>query len=343
MTIDHARSDQEELAKPAARGPLLKRISDWFWRGSALASVRQAFPEPSARALTFTERARANVELAKSSLAPEEPGSAGSESNACELYRQACYWALCALVAQAEPEFRPDDSERVWNALADTLLERAASDEARVEVLRRAVRSGSFVYFAELAPAEQTAHLTELRKLSQLLQAKLAERAVALDAVYLQRAWRFALLGLFAVCLAMSPAVVRKVMEARADLSVGKAWRASSKYEVDGCKSPAQQCPENTGYFFHTLDDPTPWIEFDLATSHKVSKVRIENRSDCCADRADPLAIEVSSDQKHWKKVAHHEGMFTTWDASFSPVDARYLRIRLMKQGYLHFAAVHIY
>lgn len=342
MTIAQPRQDQENFAKTPARAPALKRIGDWFWRGSELAQVRAALPEPGARAVAFAQRAHASVELAKNSLAPAQPGEVGSESNACEGYRQASYWALCALIAQTDPAFSPEDEARTWDSVPDTLLERATADEDGPEVLRRALRSGSFVYFAELAPAEQTLHLAELQKLSELLLAKLAERSVALDAVYQKRAWRLALLGLLGLCLALSPAGVKKVLEMRSELSVGKAWRTSSRYE-GGCKSPAQQCAENTGYFFHTLDDPTPWVEFDLGTNQKISKVRVENRSDCCSDRADPLAIEVSSDQKHWKKIAHHQGEFSTWDATFAPVTSRYLRIRLLKQGYLHFAAVHIY
>jgi hypothetical protein len=306
-------------------------------------------PEPGPRAETFARRAQASVEIAKNSLAPdqsgapEQSGEAGSEGNACEVYRQACYWALCALGAEADPALRPEDSERVWGTLPDELLVQAAAAETRVERLRHALRSGSFVYFAELPPAEQTLHLAELSKLSQLLLKKLAERSVAIDAVYLQRAWRLALLGVFALCLALVPAAVRKVLEARSDLSVNTPWRTSSRYEVGGCKSPAQQCTENTGYFFHTMNDATPWIEFDFGSSKKVSRVLIENRSDCCPERADPLVIEVSTDQKHWRKVANHEGQFTSWEAKFSPTNARYLRIRLMKQDYLHFQAVHIY
>lgn len=320
----------------------MKRIGDWFWRGSALKRLRAELPEPGAHAETFAKRAHDSVELAKNSLAPEQPGEVGSESNACELHRQAGYWALCALLAQKEPALRPEDSEHIWDSLSEPLLAQAASSEGRVEALRRALREGSFVYFAELSPEEQALQLSELSKLSQLLLKKLAERSVAFDAVYLQRAWRLGLLGLFALCLALTPAVLKKLIEARSELSVGKPWRTSSNYQ-GGCKSPAQQCPENTGYFFHTLDDATPWIEFDLGADQKISKVRVENRSDCCSDRADPLVIEVSSDQKHWRKVAHHEGDFTTWEAAFNPAKGRYLRIRLLKQGYLHFAAVHIY
>jgi F5/8 type C domain-containing protein len=326
----------------ARKSRLLQRIGEWFWRGSALHRVRLALPEPGPRATVFAKRAHASAELAKNTLAPAEPSEISVESDACELYRNASYWALCALVAKADPELAPEDSERVWAALDETLLAQATSDERRVEELRRALRAGSFVFFAELPPSEQKQFILELRKLTQLLLAKLAERSVALDAIYQQRAWRLALLALLGLCVAMSPAVVKKVLESRSELSAGKPWRTSSKYQ-GGCASPAQQCPENTGYFFHTLDDATPWVEFDLGANQKISKVVVDNRSDCCSDRADPLAIEVSTDQKRWRKVAHHEGDFTNWEATFTPTNGRYLRIRLLKQGYLHFAGVHIY
>lgn len=276
-------------------------------------------------------------------LAPVEPGELSAEGSACESYRQASYWALCALLAKAEPGLSPDDAERIWGSLDEALLLKAASSAERVAGLQNALRSGSFVFFADLPASEQTLLLAELKKLTKALLAKLAERSVALDAVYLQRAWRLALLGLAALCVAMTPAVVKKVLEARSELSAGKPWRASSKLEGGGCTSPAQQCAESTGFFFHTVEETNPWVEFDLGSVQKISKVVVENRSDCCGDRANPLVIEVSTDQKHWKKIARHDGEFTSWQAQFSPVQDRYLRVRLLKQNYLHLNAVHIY
>ncbi len=259
MTIGEPRSDQDE--KPVTtpkKGALLERIRDWFWRGPALAKVREALPEPGARATAFAQRAQASAELAQNMLSPVEPGEISAEGSACESYRQSSYWALCALLAKVEPAFQAHDSERVWGTLDEALLTQATSAE-RVEGLRSALRSGSFVYFAELPPGEQTALLPELRKLARALLAKLAERSTALDAVYLQRAWRLALLGLFALCVAMSPAVLKKVLEARSELGSGKPWRTSSKLQGGGgCTSPAQQCEESPGFFFHTRDDASP-------------------------------------------------------------------------------------
>lgn len=305
--------------------------------------MRTALPEPSARALSFAQRAQATAELAHNMLAPAEPGEISAESSACESYRQASYWALCALLSKAEPELSPVDSEHIWDSLDEASLAQAASSTERVAGLRSALRSGSFVYFAELPAAEQTALLAELKKLAQALIKKLGERAVALDAVYLQRAWRLAFLGLVALCLAMSPAIVKKVLEAHAELGVGQPWRTSSKMEGGGCTSPARQCAESSGFFFHTTEETNPWIEFDLGSAQKVSKVVVENRTDCCAERATPMVIETSNDQKHWRKVARRDGDFTTWEAPINPVQARYVRLRLLKQTYLHLAGVHIY
>lgn len=343
MTTGEPQTEHHE--KPATttnEGTPLKRIRDWFWCGPALAKARKDWPEPSERESAFAQRARASAELAENMLGSGEPSELRADGSACEMYRQASYWALAALLAQADPTFQPDDSERVWARLDDETIAKAATNEARIEALRSALRSGSFVYFAEQPAAEQTALLKELRALSRALLVKIAARSSTLDSIYLRRAWRLALLALVALCVALTPAAVKKVLESRAELSAGKAWRISSN-NGGGCTSPAQQCAESPSFFFHTTEEPNPWVEFDLGAVQSVHKVRVENRTDCCADRADPLVIEISSDQKRWKKASRHEGMFTTWDAEFNPVRGRYVRVRLMKHGYLHLLGVHIY
>ena len=308
-----------------------------------MARVRAALPEPGERARAFAERARATAELAKNMLASDEPGEISSEDSACETYRQASYWALCSLLAKEDATLQADDSERIWATLDPALLAQATSDEARIEGLRTALRSGSFVYFAELPKVEQQTLLIELRKLAQALLVKLDERSIALDAIYMERGWRLALLALCAVAIALLPMIVKKQLQERAELANSKPWRASSALGTEGCTSPAQQCAESPNHFFHTLEEASPWVEFDLRAVQKVSKVRVDNRVDCCSERADPLVIEVSTDQKHWKRVARHEGVFTSWTAEFSPVQARYLRVRLLKQNYLHLSGVRIY
>jgi hypothetical protein len=132
-------------------------------------------------------------------------------------------------------------------------------------------------------------------------------------------------------------------LEVRRDLAVGKPWRASSKYGFGGgCQSPEQTCPENVGYFFHTEEERSPWIEFDLGAARSFSVVRVEDRIDFISDRAVPLVIEVSENHRTWRAVARKETEFVTWRASFATVHARWVRLRADKKTWLHLYRVRI-
>ena len=68
------------------------------------------------------------------------------------------------------------------------------------------------------------------------------------------------------------------------------------------------------------------------------------NRRDCCRERASPLVIESSVDQKNWKPLARHDGGFSSWKARFPTERARYLRIQIVAPQVtnLHLAAVRV-
>jgi hypothetical protein len=68
----------------------------------------------------------------------------------------------------------------------------------------------------------------------------------------------------------------------------------------------------------------------------------VENRLDCCGERARPLVIEISSDRKKWTQVVRHDDFFTTWRASFPRVRARFVRVRVPGSGILHLSRVRI-
>jgi hypothetical protein len=110
-----------------------------------------------------------------------------------------------------------------------------------------------------------------------------------------------------------------------------------------GCVSPAQQCAQSPNFFFHTTEEANPWLEFDLGATRSISRVRIENRRDCCSDRAVPLTVEVSTDGKNWKTVARQAEDFTSWSVSFGSVEARWVRLQTHRQTYLHLAEVRIW
>jgi hypothetical protein len=352
VTIGQPESNQEQhvdvTPKPASLG---KRVSEWFWRGVPAEKAR-LLPELSARAIALAQRARNSADLAQSStevaqsaeldnsaVAPGDPIENSAEPNTSELYRQSVYWASCALASRSDENAGTSYDQAIWDTLDEQLLVAAAPDRALQ--LRNSLRSGSFVYFAELPAAEQKVLSVELRKLSELLLAKVNERSLALHAVFWQRVGRFSLLLLLLLAIVGGAVWERNTREGRRDLAEGKPWRASSMFQP-GCVSPAQVCSESPTLFFHTIEEKDPWIEFDLGTVQEVSGVRADNRTDCCADRAIPLVVEVSENHKRWRTVARQDVEFTSWRATFGPVKARWVRLKAHKVTYLHLSRVRI-
>lgn len=356
MSTGQPESDLElgALAPPRSASRA-KRIFEWFWRGAALAEKKRALGELSARATVLAQRAHSsadlalnnaefarNGEVARGALVASEPLESLAHASTSELYRQSSYWSLCALAASSDEHAGTSYDEAVWDTLDEQLLTAAAPGE-RAEALRASLRAGSFVYFAELPVSEQAAISDELRKLAESLLAKVDQPTQAVQRVLQQRASRFALL-LFAILLIFMGLVwIRKIREARNDLANGVAWRTSSKQASEGCASPAQECSESPHFFFHTEEEKDPWIEFDLGGVREVSTVQIDNRVDCCSDRAIPLFVETSEDHKKWKTVTRQEAEFKTWRATFSPVKARWVRLRAHKVTFLHLVRVRIF
>jgi len=73
-----------------------------------------------------------------------------------------------------------------------------------------------------------------------------------------------------------------------------------------------------------------------------LSAVLVENRIGCCEDRAVPLIVEVSTDNKRWQTVAKRSQSFNHWRAEFSRVDARWVRVTALRRTYLHLSRVRL-
>lgn len=190
-----------------------------------------------------------------------------------------------------------------WSALFSKPDRLALSREAVLE-LRRAAWAG----LARLEPTELAAQRATLLRWLKVLGAA----AVAL------------VLGALALHLSRSAPV-------EAGLLAGKPFRMSSKLGHD---------PGNQRLLFHTVQELSPWVEYDLQQPTQVKEVSVENRSDCCNERALPLVIEGSDDQASWRELARRTEPFSRTVISFPPVQTRYLRLRVDRTSYLHLEAV---
>lgn len=331
-------------AAGSARPSAFRRVIEWFWRGRAIAELVGSSVVVPQRARELERRARLYAELGRIALEPPGPLKHGSgEPAACELYRQSIYFALSSWqAASADPSAGHDPNlYDLWQKTDQTLLLNAAADPDALAEIESRVAGASFVDFAELDREEQHRLAWALRRFVSGLLASIDRAQVALDRLRIQRLYRVGLVLFLFVIAVPSAALFREWQERRGDLALDRPWKASSQ-SLPGCESPAQTCGQSSNFFFHTTEEESPWVMIDLGSKREFSEVIIENRSDCCPERAAPLVIEVGSDKNRWKQVASRPDVFSTWKASFSSVKERYVRVRATRKTILHLNRVRI-
>jgi hypothetical protein len=339
----------ETPGQPPAANPLgrsaIRRAWNWFWRGDVVAELHETSVAAPPRTRELYRRARLADELGRRSLDLAAAGDARSSAHAAEYFRQAVTWILCAFEEALPPE--PSRSatdaalDALWSSPARQRLALVIGDPSVLTAAEPWLLGGSFVRFAELAEPERRERAEKLRGLVRRLLLAVEEPQARVDRVLRRRAVHIGVVLAVLTSVAVLVIFGAERQEARLDLAKGKAWTASS-HLMGGCQSPAQSCPESPMYFFHTQEEERPWLVIDLGSKVRFSSLRIQNRSECCAERAVPLAVEVSSDQKRWKEVARREVEFDSWRPAFRTENARYVRLRAMKKTWLHFSSVRV-
>jgi hypothetical protein len=320
----HYTSGGQRLAE------LPSRVFEFFWRGDALKRRRDEVDRTSERAFLLAQRARATADAADLALSarPQEPLS---EAIACELYRQSAFWAACALADGQRHSLGRRYDAAVWALLDET-----------TRCALGGLLEASFVDFVELPADEQNEARVSLQTLARTLLSKFGDLHTV-RAIHQQRLRRLLALASALVCAGLVGLGVEQLREDSRELASGKSWHASSNYG-GGCQSPQQDCKGNSGYFFHTMpNDENPSIEFDLVTTQPITRVEVENRKDCCFERASPLVVEVSVDHRTWTQAARHDGEFANWRATFPPIPTRWLRLRVLRTTALHLNRVRVF
>lgn len=317
------------------------RFVEWFWERRALREARaQALSPKEAGALL---RARQAIALGELALEPGKPASQPADDLACGLFRQAVYWALLSRASRGtSSETAAPQLGELWRSADPACLARAAGGSALALELGDALLRRDFTGMAALPPPDQWRLARALRAFALELcdEADTVGRRIA--RIRSGRFLKLCLLSSLVLAVALVALAAIEWREKHGDLARGKPWTASSKYPEGGCKSPLQSCPESEMYFFCTDEQDNPWLEIDLQSVQKISRVRVYNREDCCGDRAVPMVIEVSRDHKRWDEVAKRGGNFSTWKAGFPATEARWVRLRVTRRSFLHLTGVRI-
>jgi hypothetical protein len=310
-------------------------VKEWFWRGHALKDAKSA-SKASATSRERLRRSRLAAEFAGRMIDPAEPWYDGSALPlAISLYREAAYWVLLAHSdAEAPTTLR--------ELLATGNYPIGNLSEADVAVVKGVLGEKTFVETAD----ESGDALRRQAVLCRTFVHGLIRSELAADRnvtrVLVQRLLRLGVVALavLGVMLAVNAVVQRAIRGP--DLAAGKSWRSSSK--AFDCNPAEKSCGgTHTSIFFHTLLEANPWVEIDLGSRKKFRRVQIENRDDCCEDRAVPLVVETSNDANEFREIARRTDPFSEWDATFAPVTARYVRVRVDGTTYLHLAHVGVH
>jgi hypothetical protein len=326
--------------------PLLRRLVEWFWRGDAMRAA-QARDDAARAVLFYEQRARIAAEVAQRTLEPSAPWFAGdAEHLAAALYAESIGWSLrlaASLDSSDPPVLKPADPTELAELVKverERLL-RASTDEDTLSRVLESLLERPFEN-RPLTQHDTRQAARELQTVADRLLADLAVQRAAVERVTLQRATRIGALVLTAAVVLVAVVGVAQWHEERSDLAAGKAWTTSSNGDTS-CASPQQQCDNGKTYFFHTQEERNAWVQIDLAKVERLSKVRVLNRVDCCQERASPLVVEVSVDGKSWHEVARNKDTFSEWTARFSPLDGRYVRLKVPRRSILHLKAVRIF
>jgi F5/8 type C domain len=225
--------------------------------------------------------------------------------------------ALC-LTADVLDVRRPRD----WQGRAERLYRRAARDLEAI---------------AGQGPVDPGAARHAHRSLAL---ASRPYRRLAVAAGALGAAAALALAVLVLVACLVSPRVRARLLPR--DLAAGRPWVASSAMPPSR-RSGVGPSARND-FFFQTYPSDRPWIDIDLGTPRTIRSLRVDNRRDCCWERALPLDVEVLDlDTKRWRKVAQRRAGFHVWTHEIAPVTVRHVRFRLAAVGTLHLRRIALY
>ena len=102
------------------------------------------------------------------------------------------------------------------------------------------------------------------------------------------------------------------------------------------------------GFGFHTKKELDPWWEVDLEVVAEIVEIRIHNRLDANPQRASTILVRTSLDGAEWQLIHDQRGEHFGGDGRplrillrYHP--ARFIRIQLFGEDYLHLDQVQVY
>ncbi len=332
--LETAPSVPTELGDTAKK-PKENSILGWFLLRSQIAHARAEARGTSDEQSVYLQRAKVALEFGNVALEPNNVVASGATAPlAPSLFQQALYWSLLV----KDPAVAASSPAAAWASAAPSTLASLASNDAELAQIGAAMQA-TFVELEQGSPEARRATAELLRRSATRLITSSESVSWQLEWLKLRRLSRIAL----GVALCLAPFALAFVFwPKKPDLAKGKPWHASSS--LAECHPAKSECGGvTTDIFFHTREESNPWFEYDFYAPLGFSSLTIRNRSDYGAERAVPLVVEVSNDDRTFHEVARRNESFSTWSPSFPTQHARYLRLRTARVSLLHLEAVEVH
>ncbi len=131
------------------------------------------------------------------------------------------------------------------------------------------------------------------------------------------------------------------------DIALNKPVTASGRFRGTPTASHVIDGVKDGTLGVHTSLGDDPWVEIDLQAPYAINKVVVVNRGDGYFDRILPLALQLSTDGKHFDEVALRKTHFTDtdpWVVKLPGKVGRYVRLQVKKKrAYLWASEIEVY
>ncbi|MEI8256839.1 MAG: discoidin domain-containing protein [Deltaproteobacteria bacterium] len=343
MTDTQQEPPSPAAPRLAARATRPARALEWFVRREALATAHARLDALSPVGTARLARARAafgaSERLVASGSEPraESPDEAESLVLALSLLREAAFWALTAM----SPDVDQTDLASALRTAPGSRVADAAGGEDGVARARAALVERTFQQTAELEAPALAADLASAKAFVSGLLTALDVRARLIPTLRRERYARLSGAVVFAAALVVLVPWLTHVLGP--NLVEAAPWRTSSSSGELPATGVGFHPPEGRfNIFFHTREEASPWIEFDIGAVRDVGYLSVNNRMDCCQERAAPLVLEVSTDRTRWTEVARQTERFYDWRQWFGSHPARFVRLRALRPTILHLGSVFV-
>ncbi len=127
------------------------------------------------------------------------------------------------------------------------------------------------------------------------------------------------------------------------DLALHRPVTVSSQYPGQGTDHTLLVDGDTENLGFHTENNGQQWVIIDLGKVYPIHEIVVYNRADGYQERAVPLKVQVSNDNKHYTQIAERKKTFDKWTVKGLHAEGRYVRLENTPPNYFHLAEVEVY